>query len=98
MAKIEKLHKPLDAKPDVGANPDEPIVERLKMVAVSSSNIQSVGYLNGQMYVQFKNGGLYRYDNVPNELYWRMRRASSVGRFFHRFIKQQPQYPWTRIW
>jgi len=98
MARLDKLEKPLDAKHDQNENPDAPVLERLKMVMVSSSNIMSVGYLQGQLYVRFKNGGLYRYDNVPNELYWRMRRASSVGRFFHRFIKQQPQYPWTRIW
>ena len=68
------------------------MVYDVEMRPVQSSNVAAIGYRNGGMLVKFHNGGMYYYHNVPNELFWRMLRASSKGRFLHQFIKNQPQY------
>ena len=37
--------------------------------------------------IDFKSGNTYRYKNVPAELYSRMKRAISKGKFFNNYIK-----------
>lgn len=46
----------------------------------------------GELQVVFHNGTRYRYEGVPGQLYWEMREAESVGRFFNQNIKGQDQY------
>ena len=64
---------------------------------VSSSNIRSVGWIKTKiMEVEFNNGGVYRYYNVPQEVYQALISASSVGGYLHRHIK--PNYPYKKVW
>lgn len=37
----------------------------MNMTPVSSSNIASIGYENGTLYVAFNHGGVYAYSGVP---------------------------------
>lgn len=67
----------------------------MHMIPVSSSNIASVGYANGILYIQFHSGGLYSYDNVPEDVYHNLIHAASHGRYFHANIKNV--YPYHRI-
>jgi hypothetical protein len=57
--------------------------------AVSSSNLASVGYdaESETLEVEFKNGLVYEYYNVPQFLHERMMQAGSIGSFFNREIK-----------
>jgi hypothetical protein len=57
--------------------------------AVSSSNLASVGYVaeSETLEVEFKNGLVYEYYNVPQFLHERMMQAGSIGSFFNREIK-----------
>lgn len=54
---------------------------------VHSSNVASVGWQDNIMEVAFKNGGVYRYYNVPEDVYEGMLRTPSVGKYLHREVK-----------
>lgn len=67
----------------------------MRMIPVSSSNIQSIGYENGTLYIAFHSGGLYSYSGVPENVYQSLMAADSHGKFFHAYIKNA--YPYQRI-
>ena len=54
---------------------------------VSSSNINSIGYANGTLEIEFNNGSIYQYNNVPETLYNGLMSASSHGKYFASHIK-----------
>lgn len=60
-----------------------------------SSNIEEISYShpNSTLYVKFKGGAKYEYENVPENLFQSFKIAPSKGRFFHRNIK--PFYNYT---
>jgi len=60
---------------------------------VSSSNIRSIGYdVKFQtLEIEFQDGGIYQYLNVPESIYNALMSASSHGSYFHRSIKDQYQ-------
>ncbi len=62
------------------------------MIPVSSSDISSIGYENGTLYIQFHSGGMYSYDNVPVSVYQNLMTAPSKGRYFHANIKSVYAY------
>ena len=57
---------------------------------VSSSNIASIGYDPMRMIleVEFLNGSIYQYYDVPEELYIGLMAASSHGKFLNEYIKK----------
>lgn len=61
---------------------------------VSSSIISSVGYDFGSrtLEIEFKRGGVYQYEWVPHSVYLRMIGTSSVGEYFHEFIKDKYEF------
>jgi hypothetical protein len=62
----------------------------MKRQFVESSNLASVGYdaVNQILEIQFKNGGIYQYYNVPNSTYNGLMNASSHGTYFDTNIKK----------
>ena len=56
---------------------------------VQSSNISGIGYVDAEktLVVHFKNGNKYFYLDVPREAYETLRKAESIGRFFHGNIR-----------
>lgn len=54
---------------------------------VSSSNIDRIGYRLGKLYVQFKTGACYMYENVPYTVYDALQKVESAGQYFHRVVK-----------
>ncbi len=64
----------------------------MNMIEVSSSDIYSVGYENGTLYICFNKGGIYAYYGVPQNVYLGLMQASSKGRFFHQNIKKNYKY------
>lgn len=56
---------------------------------VSSSNIRSIGYEAGTLEVEFNNGGVYQYFNVPEPTYSALMRASSKGAYLNDHIKDR---------
>jgi hypothetical protein len=62
----------------------------MEMIPVASSNIAAVGYdpETSEMDVQFLNGSVYRYFNVPESYFHDMLGASSKGSYHHHYIKK----------
>lgn len=62
--------------------------------AVSSSNIASVGYdeSSGVLEVEFLNGAVYEYFDVPAQLYADFRAAASLGAFLNSQIRNRFRY------
>lgn len=67
----------------------------MAMISVSSSNIDSIGYEDGTLYVRFNSGSLYSYSNVPESVYRALMNADSHGKYFAAHIKNV--YPYKHI-
>lgn len=83
----------VDAAPAAEAKeePKEPkkAVTIPPLTPVTSSNIDAIGYdyNHNRLFVGFKGGGLYYYSDVPPDVYGDMKEASSIGAFFHKYVK-----------
>ena len=64
---------------------------------VASSNLASVGYNpeTETLEVEFLNGSIYQYFNVPQYIYDQLMQEGSKGRFLHTYIKNF--YPFSRV-
>ena len=65
---------------------DEEIIKR---VGVESSSIALVGYgrLGKEVEIEFRSGAVYRYRDVPEEMFNALLAARSKGRFFGAHIR-----------
>jgi len=61
---------------------------------VISSNLKSVGYdINTKtLEIEFKNGSVYQYYGVPLDIYEKLMKAPSHGKFFHAHIRNVYRY------
>lgn len=66
----------------------------MEMINVDSSNIEAIGYdeNSSTLQVEFKNGGMYQYFDVPEEVFNGLRDASSVGGYLAARIKGTYRY------
>ena len=66
----------------------------MNRIGVSSSNISSIGYdaSSQTLEVEFINGGIYQYFDVPESVYNEFIKASSHGQYLHRNIKGAYRY------
>ncbi len=62
------------------------------MYQVSSSNISSIGYEQGNLIVKFNNGRLYIYYNVPSSIFNDFMTAPSKGQYLNINIKGRFNY------
>lgn len=69
----------------------------MERYSVASSNVSSVGYDadTQTLEVEFVNGAIYQYYNVPNNIYEEMMKSDSKGRFLHYYIRDY--YPYSRV-
>ena len=69
-------------------------MERKKVI---SSNISSIGYNPEDriIEIEFHDGGIYQYFDVPKTICDDLMTARSHGSFFHRYIKNN--YQWRKI-
>lgn len=58
-----------------------------EMKQVSSSHVNSVGYADGNLYVQWKNGRQSVYSDVPADLAEQVMNAGSVGTALNTLVK-----------
>ncbi|MDR0274035.1 MAG: KTSC domain-containing protein [Burkholderiaceae bacterium] len=63
-------------------------------IPVISSNVASVGYDASTLTleVEFKNGSVYHYFDVPDAVYRELIQASSVGKYLHANIRSSYRY------
>lgn len=66
----------------------------VEMTPLASSNLTSAGRdpQTGIVYVEFQSGETYRYFNVPPEVYERLTRVESPGKYFHQMIRNSYAY------
>lgn len=64
---------------------------------VQSSNVISVGYDESSqtLEIEYNDGAVYQYYNVPATVHAGLMNAASVGKFIHQNIKNA--YPFARI-
>ncbi|MNC76807.1 hypothetical protein D3C75_1286100 [compost metagenome] len=69
----------------------------MERVSVSSSNIASVGHDESSqiLEVEFLNGSMYEYYDVPEHVYQELITASSVGSYFAQRVKNV--YGFSRV-
>lgn len=62
----------------------------MQRTAVSSSNIESIGYdaSSSILEVRFLNGAIYQYHNVPHSIYSGLMAAPSHGSYLDTYIKK----------
>lgn len=63
----------------------------------NSGNILKTIYFIAQnrLYISFKRGGTYSYDNITSEMYGDFETAESQGKYFHKVISANPsKYPY----
>lgn len=54
---------------------------------VQSSNIASIGYDSGTLDIEFKDGAIYQYSDVPAAVHKALMQAPSIGSYFAKNIK-----------
>ena len=64
---------------------------------IASTNIVSIGYdaANETLEVEFLNGSVYQYFNVPTQLFDQLMLSRSKGQFLNVYIKNS--YPYSRV-
>ena len=69
----------------------------MERYSVASSNLASVGYDSATetLEVEFLNGSIYQYFNVPKNMYDQLMQEGSKGRFLNTYIKNA--YPFSRV-
>ena len=69
----------------------------MERTPVSSSNISAIGYDSDSetLEVEFTNGSVYSYSNVPPGEYEAFMNADSQGKYLHANIKGR--YPYVRL-
>ena len=56
---------------------------------VQSSSLRSIGYDRSThtLEVEFRSGGVYRYNGVPDTIWSELRRSESKGKFFLEHVR-----------
>ena len=62
----------------------------MNRILVSSSNLFSIGYDSVEkiLEIEFKDGSIFQYLDVPNNIYSGLINARSYGRYFDAYIKK----------
>lgn len=59
---------------------------------VVSSNIQTLGYKRGSLFIRFNSGVAYSYESVPFDVFRKLSEAESVGKAFHADVRGRYAY------
>jgi hypothetical protein len=59
----------------------------MTLIPVSSSAINAVGYDAGTLTIEFNNGRIYDFPDVPESVFCELMSASSKGAFYNEFIR-----------
>jgi hypothetical protein len=69
----------------------------LRRIPVQSSSIRSLAYESARqwMEIEFSSGHIYRYYEVPAEVFSEFLQATSYGSYFHQHIRDV--YPYDQL-
>lgn len=59
----------------------------MNLTEVTSSNIKRIGYTENNLLVEYRSGVLYKYKDVPSELYEEFLESESKGKYMNSKIK-----------
>ena len=64
------------------------------MLPTDSTNVKAIRYVRSSesLFILFKQGAIYRYGNVPANIYHAMLKAESIGSFFHHNVRMSYEY------
>jgi len=62
---------------------------------VDSSSVRSVGWSDGTLELEYVNGSIYQYDDVPQTTFAALLAAPSIGAYVNTHIK--PYYDYREI-
>lgn len=64
-------------------------MKNIKMMPVESSNVKCVGYdeENKNIHIELTSGERYMYKNVPKKVFEDLLKASSIGSYINRYLK-----------
>lgn len=68
------------------------IMEAIAPTDVESSHLKTIEHNGKDLYITFKNGSTYEYDDVPESLVRHMLTVDSKGRFLWRYIRDKFPY------
>lgn len=73
--------------------------KKIKMEAVTSSNIAKVGYDSEKriLAIEFHSGQLYHYHPVTEDFFKQLKKAESIGEFFSKNIRNATGITYTKI-
>ncbi len=76
---------------DVPAGSSTAETSDIRRTFVSSSAIRSVGYdqASNVLEIEFPNGAVYQYYDVPKSVYQGLMNAESHGRYFHQHVRNK---------
>ena len=76
---------------------EQPKKKDLVKHIVDSTNLEWISYDEDEekLYVQFRSGGLYEYDKVPQKVFDGLLKAGSKGRYHA--VKIKWQYPYKKL-
>ena len=60
---------------------------KVSMTPVTSSQIKSIGYDSGTLYIEFLKGSVYTYSDVPKLCFKLMLKVENPGKYFSEYIK-----------
>jgi hypothetical protein len=67
----------------------------MERTLVESSTVRSVGYADGTLEIEFVNGSVYQYFDVPEPIYQALLNADTHGGFFNQQIRGHFRYART---
>lgn len=71
------------------------IMEAIAPTDVDSSHLKTIEHNGKDLYITFKNGSTYEYDNVPEAMARQMLKVDSKGKFLWRYVRDK--YPYRKI-
>lgn len=72
------------------------IMEAIAPTDVDSSHLQTIEHNGKDLYITFKNGSTYEYDDVPEAMVRQMLKVDSKGKFLWRYIRDRYPYRTTK--
>ena len=72
------------------------LLEAIAPIDVDSSHLKTIEHNGKNLYITFKNGSTYEYDNVPEAMARQMLKVDSKGKFLWRYIRDKYPYRKTK--
>lgn len=66
--------------------------QQLEPFFLVSQNLDCIGYKAKQLFIRFKSGVTYCYDDTPYDYFDALQKVESAGRFFSKFVRGKFHY------